>query len=70
VYGGAGRLAALFGISRRGQRKLKKQLSALGAGESMLAPAFVAGQEVLFLIQRKTKGVFRFVVHRCPMHPL
>lgn len=43
-------------------RKLKKLLAGLGVGESMLAPAFVGGQEILFLIRRKTTGVFRFVV--------
>jgi hypothetical protein len=43
-------------------RKLKKMLTALGPGESILVPAFVSGQELLFLIHRKTKGVFRFVV--------
>eukprot|EP01043_Picozoa_sp_COSAG02_P069368 COSAG02_NODE_11855_length_1642_cov_1.685677_1_plen_504_part_10 len=43
-------------------RKLKKTLAALGPGESILVPAFVAGQEVLFLIHRKTQGMFRFVV--------
>ena len=43
-------------------RKLKKLLAGLGVGETMLAPAFVGGQEILFLIRRKTTGVFRFVV--------
>jgi hypothetical protein len=43
-------------------RRLKKQLSALSPGESILVPVFVAGKEMLFLIHRKTTSVFRFVL--------
>ena len=43
-------------------RRLKKQLEALGAGESILLPVMVHDQELLFLVHRKAASVFRFVV--------
>ena len=43
-------------------RRLKKQLAALGVGESLLLPVMIHSQELLFLVHKKTASVFRFVV--------
>jgi hypothetical protein len=43
-------------------KKLKKVLSAIGVGESLLLPVFVEGNELIIIVQRTNERAFKFVV--------
>ena len=43
-------------------KKLKKILSAIGVGESLLLPAFVEGHELIIIVERTSERAFKFVI--------